>query len=126
MAVDEFCGGSLPDRVRGGGMQRAGEYRFVRVTPVLIMTRTRTCVIRVLALPHRAGHPDNAVVCGSRLPSETRGHVRSPPIALPHRASRTVTGKRQRNEPKSFRTSDTRVIISAYRIENISDDYPCI
>ena len=31
--------------------QRAGEYRFVRVTPVLIMTRILTCVIRVLASP---------------------------------------------------------------------------
>jgi hypothetical protein len=34
------------------------------------------------------------------------------------------TNKRERNDPKPFRSSDTRVIISAYRLEKISDDHP--
>jgi hypothetical protein len=37
--------------------QRAGEYRFVRVTSVLIMPRARTCVALVLATPGRSAIP---------------------------------------------------------------------
>jgi hypothetical protein len=56
--------------------------------------------------------------------AETGRTIRSRLIVLPHRASRTMTNERERNDPKPFRSSDTRVIISAYRLEKISDDHP--
>jgi hypothetical protein len=51
--------------------------------------------------------------------AQTGSTIRSLLIVLPHRASRTVTNKRERNDPKPFRSSDTRVIISAYRLEKL-------